>query len=253
MRICGFLFLLTLSISAQEKKPAEKKGPPPKLAVALPLVVEMGKKTKVIVRGSNLDGVSEVRVHEPKSKATLAGKPKKVGLPNNYPLDRVGDSEIEIEVDVSKDAAGSSLSFNVVGPGGESNAAKVALADETPRLAEKEPNDGFDKPQSIIFPVAVDAKIDRERDVDVYQFAGKAGDTIHFEVQAARFGSPADLMLTLLDADRKILDSCDDFNGSTDPQLTVKLPRDGVFYLSVLESNDLGGNMFPYRLIVRSK
>lgn len=251
MRICGLLFLSTLSLAAQEKKPAEKKGPPPRLAVALPLVVEMGKKTKVLVRGSNLDGVTEVRVHEPKSKAALLGKPKKVGLPTNYPLDRIGDSEIEIEIDVSKDAPGGTLAFSLVGPGGESNAAKVALADDAPRLAEKEPNDGFDKPQTIALPVVVDAKIDRERDVDVFQFRGKAGETIHIEVQAAKLGSPADLMLTLLDADRKILDSCDDFNGSIDPQLKVKLPRDGTYFLSVLESNDLGGSMFPYRLIVR--
>jgi hypothetical protein len=161
MRICGLFVILTLSLAAQEKKPAEKKGPPPKLAVVLPLVVEIGKKTKVIVRGSNLEGISEVRVHEPKSKATLAGKPKKVGLPNNYPLDRVGDSEIEVELDVAKDAPGGTLAFSVVGPGGESNTAKVALSDDTPRLAEKEPNDGFDKPQAIVLPVVVDAKIDR--------------------------------------------------------------------------------------------
>jgi Bacterial pre-peptidase C-terminal domain len=251
MRICGLLFMLTLSLAAQEKKPSEKKGTPPKLTVALSLVVEMGKKTKVVVRGSNFEGITEVRVHEPKSKGVLAGKPKKVGLPNNYPLDRVGDSEIEIELDVAKDAPGGTLSFSVIGPGGESNAAKVALADDTPRLAEKEPNDGFDKPQAIALPVVVDAKIDRERDVDVFQFSGKAGDTIHVEVQAAKLGSPADLMLTLLDSDRIILDSCDDFSGSTDPQLKVKLPRDGNYYLSVLESNDLGGSMFPYRLIVR--
>lgn len=237
------------SSSAQDKK----KSPAPKLAVAMPLVVEPGKKTKVVLRGVSFDDLTELRVHEPKSKGALAGKPKKVGLPNNYPLERVGDSEIEIELDVAKDAPGGTLAFSVVGPGGESNAIKVALADETPRVAEKEPNDGLDKPQAIALPAAVEGKIERERDADVYSFTGKMGDRIQIEVLAARLGGPADLHLTVLDADKNILDSCDDANGSADPSLTVTLPKDGTYFLSLIESNDLGGAMFPYRLLVVKK
>lgn len=245
--ICVHLWLN--SSSAQDKK----KAPAPKLAVAMPLVVEPGKKTKLVVRGVNFDDLSELRAHEPKSKGSLAGKPKKVGLPNNYPLDRVGDAEIEIELDVPKDAPGGTLAFSVVGPGGESNAIKVALADETPRVAEKEPNDGFDKSQAIALPAAVEGKIDRERDADVYSITGKKGDRVSIEVMAARLGGPADLHLTVLDADKNILDSCDDANGSADPSLAVTLPKDGTYFLTLIESNDLGGAMFPYRLLVVKK
>lgn len=244
---CVHLWLT--SSSAQDKK----KASVPKLAVARPLVVEPGKKTKLVVRGVNVDGLTELRVHEPKSKGTLAGKPKKVGLPNNYPLDRVGDTEIEIELEVAKDAPGGTLAFSVVGPGGESNAIKVALADETPRTVEKEPNDGLDKPQAIALPAAVEGTIERERNVDVFSFTGKKGERIQIEVWAARLGSPADLLLTVLDADKNILDSCDDANGSADPSLSVTLPRDGTYFISLIESNDLGGAMFPYRLHMRRK
>ena len=230
-----------------------KKVPSPKLAVARPLIVEPGKKTKVVVRGVNFDGLTELRVHEPKSKGAIAGKPKKVGLPNNYPLDRIGDTEIEIELDVAKDAPGGTLAFSVVGPGGESNAIKVALADDTPRTAEKEPNDGLDKPQTIALPAAVEGAIDRERDADVYSFTGKKGEQIIIDVWAARLGSPADLHLTLFDSDKNIVDTCDDANGSVDPSLTVTLPRDGTYFISLIESNDLGGAMFPYRLHMRRK
>ncbi|MBX3401544.1 MAG: PPC domain-containing protein [Gemmataceae bacterium] len=219
--------------------------------MAMPLVVEPGKKTKVVVRGVNVDGLTELRVHEPKSKGAITGKPKKVGLPNNYPLDRVGDSEIEIELDVAKDSPGGTLAFSVVGPGGESNVIKVALADETPRSAENEPNDGLDKPQTITLPAAVDGKIDRERDADVYSFVGKKGERVSIDVLAARLGSPADLHLTLFDSEKNILDTCDDANSSADPSLTVTLPKDGTYFISLIESNDLGGAMFPYRLIVR--
>jgi hypothetical protein len=246
------LLLLAVALAAQDKK-AEKKPAPPKLAVALPLAVEPGKKAKLTVRGSNLDGLTAAKVHEPKSKAALVGQPKKVGLPNNYPLDRVGDTEVEIELDVAKEAPGGTVAVSVIGPGGESNAVKVALADDTPRAAEKEPNDGFDQPQVVTLPAVVDGTIGRERDVDVFRFTGKAGDKVRVEVHAARLNSPADLMLTLLDADRKILDTVDDANGSADPVVVRTLPRDGTYYVSVLEANDLGGSMFAYRLTLRTE
>jgi hypothetical protein len=244
---------LSVHLGLNPSPAQEKKAPAPKLAVAKPLVVEPGKKSKVVIRGVNFDGLTELRVHEPKSKGAIVGKPKKVGLPNNYPLDRVGDSEIEIELDLAKDAPGGTLAFSVVGPGGESNAIKVDLADDTPRTAEKEPNGGLDKPQAIALPAAVEGTIDHERDADVYSITGRKGERITIDVRAARLGSPADLHLTVLDADKNILDSCDDANGSTDPTLTVTLPKDGTFYLALIDSNDLGGAMFPYRMLVLRK
>ena len=70
-------------------------------------------------------------------------------------------------------------------------------------------------------------------------------------MQAARFGSPVDVFLTLYDADRKIVASADDAGTSADPTLTVTLPRDGAYYLSLIDAHDLGGPNFGYRLVVR--
>jgi hypothetical protein len=70
-------------------------------------------------------------------------------------------------------------------------------------------------------------------------------------VQAARFGSPVDGFLTLHDADRKLLASSDDADGSADPVLAVTLPKDGTYYISLIDAHDLGGANFGYRLIVK--
>src|SRR5207248_3062409 len=94
------------------------------------------------------------------------------------------------------------------------------------------------------------APLGRDRDVDVFRFAGKAGEVVHVEVRAARLGSPVDGLLTLYDADRRVLALCDDADGSLDPVLSVTLPKDGAYFVSLIDAHDVGGPMFPYRLTV---
>ena len=70
-------------------------------------------------------------------------------------------------------------------------------------------------------------------------------------MQAARFGSPVDALLMLYDANRRVVDSAT--AGNPDPALKVTLPRDGVYYVTVIDANDLGGANFGYRLVVRTQ
>ena len=176
---------------------------------------------------------------------------KAVAVPGNFPGDRVGDSEVEIELELPKDAKPGEVKLTTVGPGGDSNAYVLLIHDALPAIAEKEPNDGFDQAQKIAVPAAVEGTIKNERDVDVYKFEGKKGDALRIEVQAARFGSPLDALLVLYDANRGVVDSADDTDGSPDPVLKLTLPKDGTYYLSVIDAHDLGGANFGYRLVVR--
>ena len=61
------------------------------------------------------------------------------------------------------------------------------------------------------------------------------------DVQAARFGSPLDGFLTVYDADRKVIASADDVNGSPDPVVTLTLPKDGAYFIALIDAHDLGG------------
>ncbi len=249
------LFVLPLAFAArvasQEKKPPEKKGPPPKVLYAVPLVAKPGEKQKLALRGMNLAAVKEVKVSGADlAKVKVLGA-KGVGVPNNYPGERVGDSEVEVELELPKDAKPGAVKLTASGPGGESNAYTVLVRDELPTVAEKEDNGGFDTAQVLTRPCAVEGTIKSERDVDVFKFEGKKGDKITIEVQAARFGSPLDGFLTVYDADRKVLASADDVNGSADPVLTVALPKDGAYFVSLIDAHDLGGANFAYRLVVK--
>lgn len=231
---------------AQDKKDQPKKEAPPKVLYAVPLVAKPGEKQKLVLRGKNLASVKEVRAAGATLKVLGA---KAVGVPNNYPGERVGDSEVEIELDVPKGAK--AVKVTAVNTGGESNAYELLLRDDTPVVSEKEDNGGFATAQAVPVPCAVEGSIKSERDVDVYKIEGKAGETFVIEVRAARFGSPLDAFLTVHDADRKLLASADDPNGSPDPVISVALPRDGAYYVSVIDAHDLGGPNFGYRLVIK--
>jgi hypothetical protein len=245
------LLVLPLAFAAPITSQDKKKDLPPKVLYTVPLTAKPGVKQKLALRGKNLAAVKEVTVSGADgSKLKVLGA-KAVGVPNNYPADRVGDSEVEIELELPKDAKAGAVKLVAVGAGGESNAYPLLLRDELSAVAEKEENGGFDTAQLLALPCAVEGTIKAERDVDVFKFDGKKGDKVKVEVQAARFGSPVDGFLTVYDADRKVLGSADDTDGSADPTVTVILQRDGTFFVALIEAHDLGGANFGYRLVVK--
>ena len=243
------VFAIAPSVTSQDKKPLEKKDAP-RVLYAVPLVAKPGEKQKLSLRGKNLAAVKEVKVSgSADAKVKVLGA-KAAGVPANYPAERIGDSEVEIELDLPKDVKPDEVKLTAIGPGGESNAYALLIRDDIPTIAEKEPNDGFDQAQPIAVPAAVEGTIKSEKDVDVFKFEGKQGDKLRIEVQARRFGSPVDAMIVLYDAGKRIVDSADT-TGSPDPILVVLLPKDGAYYISLLDAHDLGGANFGYRLVVR--
>lgn len=241
-------FALVPLAGAQQKK--KDKDTAPKILYPVPLMARPGEKQRLALRGANLDAVKEVKVEGPAGATVKVLGAKKVAVPNNYPANRVGDSEVEIELVLPKDVKPGTVKLTAVREGTESPAYVLPIRDELPAVAEKEPNDGFDAPQPIPVPCAVEGTIKTERDPDVYTFDGKKGDKLRVEVQAARFGSPVDALVSLYDANRRLVEQADDTAGSPDPVLVVPLPRDGTYYLSVIDAHDLGGPNFGYRLVV---
>jgi hypothetical protein len=244
------LVLLSSPSSSQDKKQPEKKAIP-KILYTVPLVIKTGANQKLAVRGKGLADVKEIEVVGVKNATVKVLSGKAVAVPNNYPADRVGDSEVELELDLPKDAKPGEVKLLAVGPGGKSVPYTLLLRDDLPAVAEKEPNDGFDQAQSIAIPCAIEGTIKSEKDVDVFKFEGKKGTKLRIEIQAARFGSPLDAMLTLYDAGRSAIDSASDTTDNHDPILTVTLQKDGPYYLSAIDANDLGGSNFGYRLLFR--
>src|SRR6476646_935753 len=89
------LFIVAPITIAQDKE--GKKEPAPKLLYAVPLVVKPGEKQKLALRGKGLAGVKEVKVEGAAGATVKFLRVKPVAVPNNYPAERVGDSEVEVD------------------------------------------------------------------------------------------------------------------------------------------------------------
>ena len=173
----------------------------------------------------------------------FVGKPRKSALPNGPP-GSAGDTEAEVELTVHKDFAAPHVALKV----GTADAVKLLVVPGL--VAEKEPNNGFATAQAVTVPLALHGTIEKPRDVDVYRFTGRKGERLRIQITARNLGSLLDATVTLYDENRRIVESCDDVGGDTDPSFPVVLPRDGVYYLSVIDSHDLGGPGFAYLLSV---
>lgn len=238
------LFLLAPLLFAQDKK---GKAEPPRVMYPIPLAVAPGATARVTLRGVKLDTATAVTASAGAVK--LVGKPRKANVPNNYPAKKLGDTECDLELELPKDFSGESVELTVTSPGGTSAAYKLTVAKHD--VAEKEPNDGFAQAQQLTLPAAVAGTVGKERDTDTFQFTGKAGQTVSVAVTAAKLGAPTDAILSLYDADRNVIATVDDTDGHPDPVISAKLPKDGVYFVTVLEAHDLGGGLFGYRLTVK--
>jgi hypothetical protein len=232
-----FLALALVSLFAAEPKKQEPKDLP-KVSSVLPFGIAPGVATRLTIRGSRLDTATEVRCQEPKAKVKLLKK-SKAG----------NDSQVEAEVTLPKDYPNRTVTISVLTRAGESP-YHLLLVDRNPVVAEKEPNNSFRQAQTIQVPQSVQGVIGAAKDVDLFRFEGKSGSKLTIEVLASRYGSPLDSLLTLYDRDGRILASCDDIAGRSDSRLDVTLPRDGAYFVGVIDANDQGGSTHFYRLQV---
>jgi hypothetical protein len=136
-----------------------------------------------------------------------------------------------------------------------SNPVPFAL-DSLPECVEKEPNNDLAHAQKVTLPVIVNGRINRPDDWDVFQFTGRAGDTIVADVSARRLDSPLDSLLKITDASGKVLAYNDDFEDlgagtnthNADSYLLFKLPASGTYYVHLGDTARHGGEEYAYRL-----
>ena len=105
---------------------------------------------------------------------------------------------------------------------------------ETPPVAEQEPNDERQKPQRIgTFPAHLNGRLDKNGDVDGYEIALQAGQTLVASLECFVLMSPVDPVLRLIDH-RGVEVSFNHDDGRTfDPEIAFTAPRNGSYVLQV--------------------
>jgi hypothetical protein len=125
-----------------------------------------------------------------------------------------------------------------------------------PSCIEQEPNNTRSSAQAVKPPILISGRINQPGDCDLFQFEGRAGDTLVAEVRARRLNSPLDSILRLTDAAGNLVASNDDHEDKAagltthhaDSFLSVRLPADGTYLLHLADAQGQGGPAYTYCL-----
>lgn len=234
--------------SAADPKPPEVS---PKPLVAVPLGFSPGMPVRLLVRGLRLDTATEVQATagDAKLEVKLHSK-QKAAVPANQDVQKLGDSQLELELTVPEGNTAQHVSLVIVTPTGQSQPYLVPLAPRDLLIAEIEPNDGFAQTQPITPGKTILGVIASAQNVDVFKLAAQAGQKFSIEVTAARLGSPLDALLTVYDESGAILATSDDVLDSTDSKIELAAAKVGQLFVVLMDSNDNGGPSYAYRLQV---
>jgi hypothetical protein len=147
--------------------------------------------------------------------------------------------------DIPADTPTGDFLFGVAG----SNRSNVRISDD-PEVRESEPDDLPERAITVSIPAAINGRFDRKAggDVDFYRIKptdGRAGDYA-ITAFAARVGSPADPVVSLIGDDGKSLAEDDDKLGR-DARLERRIEPNGLL-LGVREFYGRGGERFLYRI-----
>ena len=234
--------LLSTNAVGQEKKKAEKPPEPPKILMVIPPFMEQEKTTKILLRGKQLDLVTSAESAGKKLKIIRKGK---AGVPQGMSADKLGDTEVEIEVTSQKEDR-----LQLIVKTDVLNSKPFELMVKNGILPEKEPNHGFAQAQELTIPFMVHGKIQAAQDVDVFKIKAPAGSLIQVRIHAEKFGSPLDAILTVYDETGAKLLFADDSKESRDVSLSFKMPAGEMVSLCVQDAHDRGGDLFHYLLEV---
>jgi len=242
-RIAVAICLFATLADAEDKKPE-----PPKIVAVAPLRLVIGETQKVQLRGLKLKDVTEVRCTP--TMALSVKEKKDAALPKGLTAKDAGDQELLVEVNVPADCTAKTVSLEVVTPGGTTIPREFAIVAKAAETREKEPNNGFRETQVWDTGKPMAGRIDADKDVDVFRVEGHSGKTLAVRVVAAAAGSLAlDPILSVFDADGRLLSSADDSAGiGNDARISIVPKRDGPLFIVVSDANDRGGAWHEYRL-----
>jgi hypothetical protein len=209
-----------------------------------------------------VDGVYTVELHDALYRAGAPGQFRlKLGplyfADLVYPLGAKQNSGSRLELIGNLPSGNNRVSLPAeTGPGlqpvslptlaGMTGAAPGVLIDDAPEYVT-----GALPPGALEVPVAVNGRLTKARQEDVFDLKVHAGDKLRFAVLANRAGSALDGVLTIRDAKGAVLATSDDSPDAVDPMLDFAVPA-GIDRLK-LGLRDLSGRSGPtyvYRLAV---
>jgi len=220
MKFLSTVFL-SASLVAASISVTQAQINPPTVRTVKPLGATPGATVKLTIEGIDLDQASSL-IFE--------------GCSPRCSIEKSLRDRIEASVALPADMRPGPLAFRVVSRRGLSNSGRIDVSRGGPTLSEAEPNNGFHKAQVVKSPCTIEGNIRDGMDVDVFAIDLHEGEILVADVRAARIGSTLDPLVTIYSSDGRELASDDDLFGR-DAAVSVRVPRDGRYFIEVLDAN----------------
>jgi hypothetical protein len=242
--------LVVLGALAVGLAPAAAQTSFPMVTHTMPVAVQRGKTTEVVVAGRmDFRGVYKVLFEGKGITAEVIPQPP----PKAAPKKGVPAGSVKLKLTVAPDAALGPRDFRLASELGISSVGQFVVVDE-PVVQEKSVNNTFQQAMAIKLPCVVAGRLEVVEDVDFYKFEAEAGQALTFELLCARLQDRihdlqkhAKPMLTLYDGEGRELAANDHFYFA-DPLLSYTVPKSGTYYLQVRESTYDGDARWVYAL-----
>lgn len=174
------------------------------------------------------------------------------------PLPSKLTASVKLKVTAAADAAPGVREFRVATKHGVSSLGQLLVVDD-PVVLEVAGANTPAKAQKVPVPSVVCGRLEGLENVDYYQFAATAGQTLTFEVHCARIQDKihdlqkhADPFVAVFDLDGRELASSDDAFFA-DPVMAFKVPKDGEYRVAIREAKYDGDPRWAYALTVTDK
>jgi hypothetical protein len=218
--------------------------------------MERGKTVTFTVEGRNLADATEVIFDAAGMSGIVTGI---IDLPEEIKKARAGEDleaivpvgkkqTAKLEITVSKDAQPGIHRFRILTPLGTTNITALAVSALPEVELRKKATDPGTPPQTVALPSTLVGVIPSPGDHDSFQFEGKAGEEVVFQVQASKLGSKLLSVLVLSDTSGKTLAESGQSDNRPDATLHFKLPLEGTYTLSITDRDRGGGTDHFYRL-----
>ncbi len=114
--------------------------------------------------------------------------------------------------------------------------------------AQVESNDSPANAQPIAFPATLVGAMDKPGDTDCYAFEAQSGESLVFEVVAQSVRSRLQAVLTLRDAEGRVLKEASPRPGRPDPILGYRFTANGRYIVQIRDFQNASGGDVHYRL-----
>lgn len=250
-------FAVSFAVAAVLPLRAEEPIIPPSISKISPAGMERGTTEIFTIDGRNLSGPRAVIFDTPgvSGKLTaitdvheeITGPRAGEDLTAQVPLGKKQTAKLEITV--AKDVPPGIHRFRIQTALGTTNMAVFDVGSLLEVTAKKSMDLGSTAPpQSVKLPATLVGTISSPGATDSYQFEGKAGEDIVFQVEASQLGSELQSKLVLSDATGHVLAEAGKFDEAPDAELNYKLPQDGIYILSITDREQSGNANHFYRV-----